>query len=81
MSTLKKYITFNDIPYDKLNQVEKIKIDLFITKLKDAGLEDKILTYDEGKYSYAITDNKEHSTNLPNDLTKEIDKVWVHLKD
>jgi hypothetical protein len=85
MTTLYDFININKTEYNQLNPVRKQKIKLFAKKLKAAGLEEKILAFEQGKYQYTIYDKSQegpiHETNLPEDLQKEIDKVWIHVNE
>lgn len=80
MKMLHDLITINDLSYDQLNKDQKEKIDLFIKKLQDAGLEERILEYTNPPYHYTIFDQTQtFSAKLPDDLRIKIDSIWANL--
>ena len=86
MNTLYDVISIDNKSHNELPEDKKKKLDLFVAKLKEADLEQKILSLIKRKYDVSEQPegseyNHIHKTNLPQDLSKEIDKVWVHLND
>lgn len=91
MKGLKELITINNKKYEQLNVAQQMKLDLFIQRIKEAGLEEKLLAftnnpldkrwYDVNSDNAPFTQEELHQTNLPKDLSNELDKIYVHLND
>ena len=86
MQTLHDFITIDNMAYSELSEAKKQKIDLFIQRIKDKGLEEKLLTFVNRKYDVSEQPkdaeySEIHETNLPKDLSKELDSIWIHLND
>ena len=85
MATLFDFITIDNNYYNQLtDKRKKARLEKFVQRIKDKGLEEKLLSFINRKYDVSERPDGNgftHKTNLPEDLSKQIDQVWVHLND
>ena len=85
MATIFDYLDFNNVSYYKLNEGdEKEMLKSFVVKLKEAGLEETILSLN---ISYRFNprnfwhNGKDFYSNFPQDLTDKMIVIWKHLTE
>lgn len=82
------FITLDNKKYNDLTDLGKDRIDRFIKKIKESGLAEKLSPFILVERNYDITRTTEngkvefmHSTNLPKDLSDQLDYLWYHVYD
>lgn len=84
-TTLFDYLSFNNVSYFELENLdEKERLELYVDKLKEAGLEDIITSYSPA-YRFNPRDfehnGKDFISGFPQDLTNKMILIWLHLDD
>lgn len=83
MQTLLDVISIDNKGYEELNESQRWKLNKFVDKLKEVGLEEKILIFVNRKYNVSELESSDpkfiFENNFPKDLSDEIDKVWVSI--
>lgn len=82
MATIYDFLKFNFIPFHELEKDDKERVERFVEKIKEDGLENIILQFDSKYNSFGWRETPssiEFNTGLPRDLSEKMSKIWSEL--
>lgn len=79
------YMTLDNKQFEQLDQPRRLKLFKFANEITKQGFDKTLINFPDRKYDVSKQPEgseypEVHETNLPTDLQKELDRIWVSLK-